>query len=142
MLNAQYIYHTTSFECKINYHVNFTPRDKRTSAENEDDAKYTSDEARLIADLLSRYKSYKTLARPVLNSNATLMVYFGISLQQILDFDEKDQVLQTRMWKEYVSIYFKSRTFTKSVYFIVKIKCKCLLAQVTVTLDSLDRWKR
>ena len=78
---------------------------QKTLSEDTDDLKYTSDEARLIGVLLSRYKSHKTLARPVLNSNDTLTVYFGLDLQQILDFDEKDQVLQTRMWKEYVSIH-------------------------------------
>ena len=78
---------------------------QKTLSEDTDDLKYTSDEARLISVLLSRYKSHKTLARPVLNSNDTLTVYFGLDLQQILDFDEKDQVLQTRMWKEYVSIH-------------------------------------
>ena len=77
---------------------------QKTLSEDTDDLKYTSDESRLIGVLLSRYKSHKTLARPVLNSNDTLTVYFGLDLQQILDFDEKDQVLQTRMWKEYVSI--------------------------------------
>ena len=64
---------------------------------------YPSDEARLISVLLSRFRPYKKLARPVRNPTTTVTVYFGLDLQQILSFDEKDQVLQTRIWKEYVS---------------------------------------
>ena len=65
-----------------------------------------SDEGHLISELLSRYRSHKTLARPVINSNSTVFVQFGLSLIQILDLDEKNQMLTTLVWKEYVSLDF------------------------------------
>ena len=67
-------------------------------------AEYMSDESRLVGELLDRYKQAKTLARPLRNSSHTISVNFGISLVQILDFDEKNQVLTTLIWKEYVSV--------------------------------------
>lgn len=69
-----------------------------------------SDEGRLISELLGRYRSHKTLTRPVINSNSTVLVSFGVSLIQILDLDEKNQMLTTLVWKEYVS-YFPSFVF-------------------------------
>ena len=64
---------------------------------------FLSDEARLIQDLQKPYSHSKTLARPVLNSSHTITVHFGVTLIQILDFDMKNQVLTTLLWKEYVS---------------------------------------
>ena len=65
---------------------------------------YPSDEGRLISALLSRFRPYKKFARPVRNASATVTVHFGLDLQQILDLDQKEQVLETRIWKEYVSM--------------------------------------
>jgi hypothetical protein len=62
---------------------------------------YTSSEAKLLSVIFGRYKSYKKLARPVLNASSTMKVDFGISLIQILDFDEKNQMLSTLVWKKY-----------------------------------------
>ena len=73
------------------------------STNEEDEDMYPSDEARLINLLMPRLIPHNKLARPVRNSTTTVTVYFGLDLKQILDFDEKDQVLQTRIWKEYVS---------------------------------------
>ena len=63
---------------------------------------YTSDEARLLSVIFERYKKFKKLARPVLNASSTMNVRFGITLIQILDFDEKNQMLATLVWKKYV----------------------------------------
>ena len=70
---------------------------------------YLSDEGKLIRDLLSRFEPYKKFARPVRNASATVTVHFGLDLQQILDLDAKEQVLETRIWKEYVSMINWSR---------------------------------
>ena len=81
-----------------------TPERFARSIETEDENAYSSDEGRLISALLSRFRPYKKLARPVRNASQTVDVHFGLDLKQILDLDEKDQVLETRIWKEYVSI--------------------------------------
>ncbi|XP_054467367.1 neuronal acetylcholine receptor subunit alpha-7-like [Anoplopoma fimbria] len=53
------------------------------------------DQRRLYRDLMMGYNS---LERPVSNDSQTLTVKFGISLMQIMDVDEKNQVLTTNMW--------------------------------------------
>ena len=62
-----------------------------------------SDEKRLIKSLLEQYKEVGVVGRPVLNHSEMIKVYYGLSLIQILDLDEKNQVLQTNVWSRYVS---------------------------------------
>jgi len=62
-----------------------------------------SDEKRLIKKLLEDYDSVGVVGRPVRNHSETIKVYYGLSLIQILDLDEKNQVLQTNVWSRYVS---------------------------------------
>ena len=64
---------------------------------------WASEESELVHMLQTRYKHGSKLSRPVLNSSHIIKVLFGLSLQKILDFDEKNQVLTTLVWKEYVS---------------------------------------
>ncbi|XP_035702527.1 neuronal acetylcholine receptor subunit alpha-7 [Folsomia candida] len=52
-------------------------------------------ERRLLEDLLL---TYNNLERPVAIENETLQVSFGLTLMQIIDVDEKDQVLTTNAW--------------------------------------------
>ena len=66
---------------------------------------HLSHESRLINCLLDRYARVTTLARPVKDSSSNVVVEFGVSLIQILDFDEIKQIVTTSMWKNYVSIY-------------------------------------
>ena len=42
------------------------------------------------------------MGRPVVNTMDNLTVYFGLSLIQILDVDESNQVLKSSMWYHYV----------------------------------------
>ena len=62
-----------------------------------------SDEKLLIKHLLRQYADVGVVGRPVLNHSDTIKVYYGLSLVQILDLDEKNQVLQTNVWSRYVS---------------------------------------
>ncbi len=62
-----------------------------------------SDEKRLIKILTDRYEVATTLGRPVTNTSTTITVYFRLQLIQILDLDEKNQVLTTNCWTLYVS---------------------------------------
>ncbi|KYM81935.1 Acetylcholine receptor subunit alpha-type acr-16 [Atta colombica] len=52
-------------------------------------------EKRLLNHLLA---NYNTLERPVANESEPLEVRFGITLQQIIDVDEKNQILTTNAW--------------------------------------------
>ncbi|XP_029643592.1 neuronal acetylcholine receptor subunit alpha-10-like isoform X1 [Octopus sinensis] len=56
---------------------------------------YHGVERRLFAQLFDNYNS---LSRPVRNASSTVSVDFGLSLNQILDLDEKNQVLTTAVW--------------------------------------------
>lgn len=63
-----------------------------------------SHEKRLIRDLLTRYKSAGRVGRPVNDSNEGIDVEYGLSMIQILDLDERNQVLTTNVWGNYVSV--------------------------------------
>lgn len=63
-----------------------------------------SKEKALIKCLLERYSNYTTVGRPVTNTSDMITVEFGLSLVQIMDVDEKNQVLETNVWYTYVSI--------------------------------------
>ncbi|KAM7351779.1 nicotinic Acetylcholine Receptor alpha5 [Cochliomyia hominivorax] len=52
-------------------------------------------EKRLLHDLLD---TYNTLERPVLNESDPLQLSFGLTLMQIIDVDEKNQLLVTNVW--------------------------------------------
>ena len=52
-------------------------------------------ERRLINDLLDQYQ---TLERPVSTESEPLNLKFGISLQQIMDVDEKNQIITSNVW--------------------------------------------
>ena len=62
-----------------------------------------SDEKRLIKYLLDNYERVGIVGRPVYNTSETVRVNYGLALIQILDLDEKNQVLTTNVWSRYVS---------------------------------------
>ena len=62
-----------------------------------------SAEKMLITELLSRYEEQGRHGRPVTDSMNNLTVYFGLTLIQILDVDESNQVLKCNVWFHYVS---------------------------------------
>ncbi|CAH1785823.1 unnamed protein product [Owenia fusiformis] len=53
------------------------------------------DAKRLYDDLLS---GYNKLVRPVLNNSNTLTVELGLRLSQVIDIDEKNQIMTTNVW--------------------------------------------
>jgi len=61
-----------------------------------------SDEKRLIKHLLDQYERVGLIGRPVYNTSQTVKVSYGMSLIQILDVDEKNQVLTINVWSRYV----------------------------------------
>jgi len=52
-------------------------------------------ERRILDTLL---KGYNPLERPVSNESDALQVSFGLTLMQIIDVDEKNQILTTNIW--------------------------------------------
>ena len=56
-------------------------------------------EKQLIAKLLD---GYTKLERPVANSSEPVVVKLHITLQQIVDLDEKNQILTINAWLNYV----------------------------------------
>ncbi|XP_033965070.1 neuronal acetylcholine receptor subunit alpha-7a isoform X1 [Pseudochaenichthys georgianus] len=54
-----------------------------------------AEQHRLYHDLMS---NYNPLVRPVGNDSQSLTVHFGLTLRQIMDVDEKNQVLTTNIW--------------------------------------------
>jgi len=58
----------------------------------------------LIKYLLDNYEHVGVVGRPVYNTYERINVSYGIGLIQILDLDEKNQILTTNVWCRYVSI--------------------------------------
>ena len=52
-------------------------------------------ERMLLEDLLAYYNK---LERPVANESEAVVLTFGLTLQQIIDVDEKNQILTTNVW--------------------------------------------
>lgn len=63
-----------------------------------------SDEKRLIKRLLNKYQAAGITGRPVKHTSEKVLVEMSLSLIQILDLDEKNQVLTTSVWLNYVSV--------------------------------------
>ena len=58
----------------------------------------SDDETRLINKLLSGYQAY---SRPVPNPSSPLLLNLTMTLKQIIDLDERNQLLTTNLWLEY-----------------------------------------
>ncbi|XP_071964743.1 neuronal acetylcholine receptor subunit alpha-7-like isoform X2 [Antedon mediterranea] len=54
-------------------------------------------ERRLMNDLLSKFP-YREFARPAINESDALTVAMGMTLQQIMDVDEVNQIITTNIW--------------------------------------------
>lgn len=63
-----------------------------------------SGEKLLVKRLLDRYARLGKIGRPVLNTSETVTVNFDLSLIQIVDVDEKNQVLVLNIWYNYAWI--------------------------------------
>ena len=76
-----------------------------------------SKEKQLVKDLLERYDEQGREGRPVVNTSDVVVVEFGLSLVQILDVDEMDQILKTNIWYQYVSNNFLPVLSLNSLYY-------------------------
>ncbi|KAL3974129.1 beta-1,3-galactosyltransferase 1 [Sarotherodon galilaeus] len=52
-------------------------------------------EERLLQNL---FANYNKLSRPVRNTTDTVLVHFGLSIAQLIDVDEKNQMMTTNVW--------------------------------------------
>uniref|UniRef100_A0A3B5BMA2 Neuronal acetylcholine receptor subunit alpha-2-like n=1 Tax=Stegastes partitus TaxID=144197 RepID=A0A3B5BMA2_9TELE len=52
-------------------------------------------EERLLQNL---FANYNKLSRPVQNTTDTVLVHFGLSIAQLIDVDEKNQMMTTNVW--------------------------------------------
>ncbi|KAJ7998353.1 hypothetical protein DPEC_G00221820 [Dallia pectoralis] len=68
---------------------------------------------RLYKDLM---RNYNPLERPVFNDSHSLTVHFSFSLMQIMDVDEKNQVLTTNMWLQLGSCTISSLMFERVLH--------------------------
>nr|CAH8873406.1 unnamed protein product [Trichobilharzia regenti] len=69
--------------------------------EDEPEVYTLSDEKRLIKRLLKNYEAAGITGRPVKHTSEKVIVEMSLSLIQILDLDEKNQVLTTSVWLNY-----------------------------------------
>jgi len=78
-------------------------------------------EKRLLQKLFS---SYELSERPVLNESETLNVSVGLSLIQIVDVDEKKQIVTISGWLDLVKLLFIFNFFSQNRFVLIKIKLK------------------
>ena len=55
-------------------------------------------ERQLLGHLMATYQKYE---RPVSNESSPMQLLFTLSLQQIIDLDERNQLLKTNLWLDY-----------------------------------------
>lgn len=82
-----------------------------------------SAEKRLIKDLIDTYRQAGVIGRPVRNATDSILVSFGLALIQILNVDEKNQVLTISTWSRYVSTSLEHVLF---LLFLMSLILKCL----------------
>ena len=56
-------------------------------------------ENRLLNNLMDKYQKYE---RPVADETSPVNLNFTLSLQQIIDLDERNQLLITNLWLNYI----------------------------------------
>lgn len=80
-----------------------------------------SDEKKLIKDLLKKYSDAGKVGRPVQNTSDTISVTYGLALIQLLDLDEKNQILTTNCWSRYVSYVINQSAVLSTLFGTCKI---------------------
>ncbi|KAL3884940.1 hypothetical protein ACJMK2_025039 [Sinanodonta woodiana] len=96
-----------------------------------------SSEHLLMTALMRKYDSS---IRPVYNSSKTVRVLLGLTLTQILDLDEKNQVLTTNVWLE-MEWYDEKLTWNTSEYgglAGIRVPCRKVWLPDIVLYNSVD----
>ncbi len=92
-------------------------RDESRGYDHDEDrrVRYPSAEGRLAREFMQRRDDVSRLYRPLKNSTDTIRVHFNISLMELLEVNEKDQMITTRLWKVYVSMRSLQRLCKRAV---------------------------
>ncbi|XP_013393012.1 neuronal acetylcholine receptor subunit non-alpha-2 isoform X2 [Lingula anatina] len=95
------------------------------------------DEQRLLRNLL--YK-YDTASRPVYNASHTVTVKYGLTLTQIADMDEVNQVLTTNVWleQEWVDERLKWNPADYNNLVVMRMPCEKIWLPDIVLYNSAD----
>ncbi|KAL8608945.1 hypothetical protein ACOMHN_062694 [Nucella lapillus] len=64
-----------------------------------------SKEKQLIKALMKNYEGQGTSGRPLRDHADSILVNFSLSLIQIMDVDEQNQVLKTNVWYHYIQAF-------------------------------------
>ncbi|CAF1168825.1 unnamed protein product [Rotaria sp. Silwood1] len=59
---------------------------------------FANPEAKRLYEELIKVRSYNKLIRPIKNNSEKLTVYLGLRLTQLLDVDEKNQIMTSNVW--------------------------------------------
>ena len=78
----------------------FEESEGKQDNETDDLAFNLPDEQILISELLG---NYDVASRPVFNASMPVVVKFNFALIQIIDMDERNQILTTNVWIEHVN---------------------------------------
>ncbi|ESP05439.1 hypothetical protein LOTGIDRAFT_152290 [Lottia gigantea] len=96
-----------------------------------------TDEQRLLQKLLEHYDPN---TRPVFDAAKPVVIRLGITLTQVLDVDEKNQVLSTNVWLDQ-EWYDEKLSWNKEEFSnisIIRIPCKLLWLPDIVLYNSVD----
>lgn len=114
-----------------------------------DDGRPLSHEKRLIKDLLRDYRRRGVYGRPVYNYSESVKIEFGVQLIQIMDLDEKKQILTLNVWDHYVRMvymYAQWRTPLVDVFIILHwmpliiVICLYVIVAVIFSLIISQYW--
>ncbi|XP_076458367.1 neuronal acetylcholine receptor subunit alpha-10-like isoform X1 [Babylonia areolata] len=78
-----------------------TPTSSNSNRSTTSGGRTLSREKQLIRDLIQNYEQQGRNGRPVADHTHSLLVNFSLSLIQIMDVDEQNQVLKTNVWYHY-----------------------------------------
>ena len=87
-------------------------------------------EYRLLNNLLAEYQKYE---RPVANESLPVSLSFTLHLQQIIDLDERNQLLVTNLWLDY--------TWTDANLVWNKVILDLIKADDSITRQNMSLWK-
>ncbi|XP_054152688.1 neuronal acetylcholine receptor subunit alpha-10-like [Oppia nitens] len=101
----------------------------------------TNDERRLVDYLMTNYDNN---IRPVLNASQPVIIRLGITLTQIFDLDEKNQVLTTNVWldQEWIDEFLAWNSSSFGGLTKIRIPCEKIWRPDIVLYNSADDYTR
>ncbi|XP_015790530.1 acetylcholine receptor subunit alpha-type acr-16 [Tetranychus urticae] len=108
---------------------------------DQDEANQTNDERRLFNYLM---RNYEKNVRPVKNAANPIVVRLGITLTQIFDLDEKNQILTTNIWldQEWIDDFLTWDVKQFGNVSKIRIPCELIWLPDIVLYNSADDYTR